>query len=114
MGALGAHDTVGRSLAEIWPANQSVEEAEERERELLRSQQPTEMRFPASSSRGERRWFSTTKAPICDHQGAPVGMVGIARDVTSRIQMEEALKSREEQLRLTFLASSAGCSIGTW
>jgi len=106
--ALGVSDLVGRSLAEIWPGNQAVVEAEERERQLLRDLEPVRDSLSSITVAGDRRWFSTTKAPIRDHAGAAVGLVGIARDVTARVRMEDALKSREEQLRLTFLASSAG------
>ncbi|MET0793795.1 MAG: EAL domain-containing protein [Polyangiaceae bacterium] len=108
VGELGVSEVVGRSMSELWPGVQSVLDAEEKERAVLRDLQPTRDSVASFLVGGERRWFSTTKAPICDHLGTPVGLVGIARDVTSRIQMEEALKSREEQLRLTFLASSAG------
>jgi len=108
VGALGVSDLVGRSLSEIWPGNEAVLAAEERERQLLRDLEPARDSLSSITLAGERRWFSTTKAPIRDHAGNPVGLVGIARDVTARVRMEEALKSREEQLRLTFLASSAG------
>jgi len=108
VGALGAADVVGRSLSELWPGNQAVLDAEERERQLLRDLEPARDSVSSFMIGNERRWFSTTKAPIRDHSGKPVGLVGIARDVSSRIRTEEALRSREEQLRLTFLASSAG------
>ena len=108
VGALGTPEIIGRSLSELWPDNQSARDAEALERALLHTQEPSRDSVASFVVGGERRWFSTTKAPICDHFGVPVGLVGIARDVTERIQMEEALKVREEQLRLTFLASSAG------
>ena len=108
LGALGAADIVGRRLSEIWPGTPSVLAAEERERQLLRDNESTRDSVSSFVIAGEQRWFSTTKAPIVDHSGKPVGLVGIARDVSSRIRMEEALRSREEQLRLTFLASRAG------
>ncbi len=108
VGALGTADMVGRKLSEIWPGNPAVLEAEERELQLLRDNESTRDSVSSFLIAGERRWFSTTKAPIVDHSGHPVGLVGIARDVSSRVRMEEALRSREEQLRLTFLASRAG------
>ena len=108
VGAMGAPDIVGRRLSQIWPGNQAVLDAEDKERQLLRDFEPARDSVSSFVVAGECRWFSTTKAPIRDHSGNPVGLVGIARDVTSRVQMEETLKSREEQLRLTFLASRAG------
>ncbi len=108
LGAPSATGVVDRKLSELFhdPALARVIEAEEYA--LLRDNLATSDRITHVSVAGQRRSFSTSKAPIRDHSGAPVGLVGIARDVTSRVQTEEALRSREEQLRLTFLASSAG------
>ncbi|HTA88493.1 MAG TPA: response regulator, partial [Polyangiaceae bacterium] len=108
LGAPSAAGVVDRKLSELFqdPALARVIEAEEYA--LLRDNLASSDRITHVSVAGQRRSFSTTKAPIRDHTGAPVGLVGIARDVTSRIETEEALRSREEQLRLTFLASSAG------
>ena len=48
---------------------------------------------------GKQRWLSETKAPIRSPDGDVIGLVGIARDVTERIQTAEALRSSEEQLK---------------
>ncbi|HEY1534196.1 MAG TPA: diguanylate cyclase, partial [Polyangiaceae bacterium] len=101
-------EVVGRRLSEIWPNVPQSLEAEATEWEVLRSNTPMRDSLSSFIVAGERRWFSSTKAPVRNHAGRPVGLVGIARDVTSRVQMEQALKNREEQLRLTFLASQAG------
>jgi diguanylate cyclase (GGDEF)-like protein/PAS domain S-box-containing protein len=57
---------------------------------------------------GKRSWFSESKAPIKNPAGETVGLVGISRDVTQRITVEEALRTSEERLFLTFQASAAG------
>ncbi|HEY3668118.1 MAG TPA: response regulator, partial [Polyangiaceae bacterium] len=101
-------EVVGRKLSELWVDNQSALDAEATERQLLKTSAKARDIVSSFPILGERRWFSSTKAPVCDHAGRSVGLVGIARDVTSRVQMEQALENREEQLRLTFLASSAG------
>jgi len=108
LGKSDQQDVVGRRLSDVWPNSPQSQEAEAKERELLRSNAPMQDSISSFVVAGERRWFSSTKAPVRNHAGRPVGLVGIARDVTSRVQMEEALKNREEQLRLTFLASQAG------
>jgi len=107
-GALGAETLVGRTLSELWPGNQGALAAEEAERALLRERKQSRDHLATFSIAGERRWFSSTKAPVYGAEGQPVGLVGIARDLTERVRMEEALKTREQQLRLTFLASNAG------
>ncbi|MEI9948864.1 MAG: EAL domain-containing protein [Pseudomonadota bacterium] len=104
----GPEKIVGRRLSDLWPGHESVERAEAMERELLEQQGVSRDTISSFVIGGERRAFATTKAAICDRNGKPVGLVGMGRDVTTQLQMQESLRSREEQLRLTFLASSAG------
>lgn len=107
-GSLGAEALVGRGLTELWPGNQGAAAAEEAERVLLSERKQSRDQLATFVVGGERRWFSSSKAPVYAANGAPVGLVGIARDMTDRVRIEEALRLREEQLRLTFLASNAG------
>lgn len=106
--ALTPESVLGRSLSEIWPGNLESLEAEQSERDLMANKRMVPDLVSSFRINGDLRWYSTTKAPVLDQNGQAVGLVGIARDVTSRFEMEEALRAREEQLRLTFLASSAG------
>jgi PAS domain S-box-containing protein len=46
-----------------------------------------------------KRWFSETKAPVRNHAGEVIGLVGIARDVTERVSMGEALRTSEARFR---------------
>lgn len=41
---------------------------------------------------GEMRWLSTSKVPLRDPDGATVGLVGVARDITLRKQAEEQVR----------------------
>jgi hypothetical protein len=46
-------------------------------------------------SKGNSKWNLTTKVPLLDSRiqaGAPVGIMGIGRDLTTRKQMEEAME----------------------
>ncbi|MCC2669598.1 MAG: multi-sensor signal transduction histidine kinase, partial [Armatimonadetes bacterium] len=62
---------------------------------------------------GEERWLSSTKVPIRDRDGQVVGMAGISRDVTDRIEVEERLRktaaelarSNEELQQFAYVAS---------
>ncbi|MEJ2150652.1 MAG: PAS domain-containing protein, partial [Chloroflexota bacterium] len=49
---------------------------------------------------GKDRWASVTKVPIRDGSGQVIGTVGITRDITERKKAEEALRSREQELRV--------------
>jgi PAS domain S-box-containing protein len=44
-------------------------------------------------------WVSASKVPLHDADGQPVGVVGIARDITKRKQYENELKHREQLYR---------------
>lgn len=106
--ALTPETVLGRGVSEIWPGNAAAAAVERQEQELLSQKLTVRDAVTSFTVNGQPRWYSTTKAPVLDHTGVAIGLVGISRDVTSRFQMEEALRVREEQLRLTFLASSAG------
>jgi PAS domain S-box-containing protein len=59
---------------------------------------------------GVTRTFLATKGPYRDAQGKVIGLVGIARDISERKRVAEALRESEEWLRL---ALDAG-KIGAW
>jgi PAS domain S-box-containing protein len=53
---------------------------------------------PSLGSSNTRRWLLTTKVPLRDSQGQVIGVVGIARDITSRKQAEEDLQKAHAEL----------------
>jgi two-component system cell cycle sensor histidine kinase/response regulator CckA len=48
---------------------------------------------------GEDYWFHATKIPLRDDEGKIIGLVGIARDITERMRMEEELRKAYSDLR---------------
>ncbi|PWF45026.1 diguanylate cyclase domain-containing protein [Massilia glaciei] len=47
---------------------------------------------------GLRRWYSTTKVPLLDDAGRVHGIVGLSRDVTTRMSSDEAIRLRNRAL----------------
>jgi PAS domain S-box-containing protein len=52
------------------------------------------------------RWFSQTNVPLRDESGAPVGMQGIAHDITSRREMQEQIARAERLADLGRMAAT--------
>ena len=51
---------------------------------------------------GQLSLFDTIKTPMFDSEGALIGVLGIARDITERKRNEEALKESENKFRTLF------------
>ncbi|HKG92428.1 MAG TPA: PAS domain S-box protein [Gemmatimonadaceae bacterium] len=79
----------GPVAAEHHAANQRVFETGQR----LRVEE--EIPLPG----GRTMWVETVKTPYFDEQGAPAGIVGIARDVTERRRAVDALRQSEAWFR---------------
>ena len=70
--------------------------------ERLRGDGARREQVRARDAAGAARWLELDQALICDRAGAPVGVRGVARDVTARREMEERLRRSEEQYRTLF------------
>ncbi|WP_425613487.1 PAS domain S-box protein [Anatilimnocola sp. NA78] len=57
---------------------------------------------------GKRHWFLTTKSPYRDAAGNIVGLVGLSRDVTQRVDQVEALAESERRYRTLVTSSNVG------
>ena len=57
---------------------------------------------------GSRILIETSVSLIKDYEGKPKGLVAVARDITERKSMEEALRESKEKLRLVFESITDG------
>ena len=62
-------------------------------------------------SSGKRMSISTTKVPLRDQNGEIIGLVGVSRDLTERVQAAEALRASQAQLESVFKASPTGIGV---
>ncbi len=64
-----------------------------------------------SDNQGNQRWVDNRKYPIKEASGNIIGLVGIARDVTTNIEIEQALTQSEKRFRDLFERSPDPCWI---
>ncbi len=89
---------VGKRLEDVVPTLSDARDIEADERRVL-SEARASIDTVREWSNGKRRWLSETKAPVRGWDGGIVGLVGISRDVTERVETQEALRKSEEMLR---------------
>jgi PAS domain S-box-containing protein len=99
-------DIVGRPDREIVP----LELADNvRQRDQLVYAAGHALTFEESSDlNGQRYWFLTTKSPFRDSAGRIIGLVGLSRDVTQRIDQIQALAASERRYRTLVTSSTVG------
>ncbi len=69
------------------------------EQQILRSGQPLINREePVVEFGGKSRWLLSTKVPLRGSHGEVVGLVGIGRDITERVQAEEEIRKLNAEL----------------
>lgn len=64
----------------------------------------------ARNQAGRRSWHLVTKAPLKDHTGRIIGLVGISHDIQQRKEREQQLAESQERLSLALVAAQ----MGTW
>ena len=85
------NEILGRTDEDVFPPEEA-RRLREADRRILASGQ-AETYDESFLVGGELRHFSTAKMPHRDDDGAPLGIVGISRDITDRKRAEEALAS---------------------
>jgi two-component system CheB/CheR fusion protein len=93
MGAKTPNDLLGKTDFDFYPEKLAAEYHRD-EQEIMRSGQPLlDKDEPHVDSTGVERIVLTTKAPLKDHDGRVVGLVGISHDVTEKRRAEEDLRA---------------------
>ncbi|MGC4089627.1 MAG: PAS domain-containing protein [Polyangiaceae bacterium] len=94
-----AEQLEGRRIEEFAGESEHVAERQQEELQVLRSGSLVRDVVREYQSSSGRRFLSETKAPIRLPSGEVSGLVAISRDVTERIEIQEALRQGEQRFR---------------
>lgn len=113
IGCSNPDDAVGRNDFDVHPEELAAEYHADEQR-LMQSGEPLIGKLEVQrGGTNKERWMSTTKVPIRDRSGKIVGIAGISRDVSDRIEVEDTLRrtaaelarSNEELQQFAYVAS---------
>ena len=112
MGRQSEAEVLGKTDAELFPSVQFSKEqlagyltADER---VLKNDLPMmQIEEQVQNAAGEQRWLLTSKIPLHDPHGKVIGLVGIARNITERKQLEEKLRQQAEGMAQLLAFSEA-------
>jgi two-component system sensor histidine kinase/response regulator len=89
-------DVVGKDDFDFFPQDLAQGYYED-EQKIIRSGQPLLEREESVLDRdGRRAYMLTTKVPLRDHEGRVIGIMGIGRDITARVEAENSLRAARE------------------
>lgn len=98
LGANAPEDLIGRTLEQVLHSSGEVLAWREQDQGVLDSGTPI-IDGVRNYGKHDVCWISETIAPITDAHGRRAGLVNIARDVSSRLSMEAALRDSEQRYR---------------
>lgn len=95
-------DAIGRKVVSFSVSARAMTEERENE-EIFQTGLPIVDKVERTARAGEvGHWLSTTKAPIVGENDRVVGLVSVARDITSRHLAQQALLEQEQRYRLLY------------
>lgn len=106
LGYASPDQVIGKSVFDLFPAEQACQFRADDE-QVMQSGQPLVNREEPALDRvsGKVIWNLTTKVPLRDASGQVTGLLGIARNITARKQMEEEIERRKQFFESLFINS---------
>ena len=99
LGVTSPEDVVGRTVFDFFPESVAAKFQEDDDT-VMRTGKPIVNREEVVvADAATVHWISTTKVPLRNSGGAPIGVVGIGRDITARKRAEELLFRKNAEIR---------------
>jgi PAS domain S-box-containing protein len=96
MGAKATNELIGKTDFDFYP-EELARRYYANEQEIMRTGQPVINKDePRIDHSGKKRWILTSKLPLRDRGGKVIGLVGISRDITERMEDKERLRQAKE------------------
>lgn len=99
MGATSTEEALGKTVFDLYPPELAEVYHADDMAVIHSGQSLVNREEPGVDKAGQPRWVLTTKVPLRDPQGGPLGLVGVARDITERKRIESTLLQSEERFR---------------
>lgn len=107
-------DVIGKTDLDLFPPELAQQYYAD-EQNVIRSGRPLFNRQEVTiDEQGKLKWLLTTKVPLYDDAGKVVGLVGVSRDITERVEAEEELRRRDAVLEAVAFAAECFLKTSRW
>ncbi len=96
-GKVSVEEIIGKTDYDLWP--QGLAQLYRSDDESVIAERISKTVEEQIMDQGVSKWFETFKTPLYDDEGAVIGTVGSAREITQRKKIEKALRESEEKHR---------------
>ena len=103
----GANTMIGHDAAD-WMSPEQARATAAIERQVLGTMMALSAEGSMTALGGQSRWYHTTTSPLAASDGAFLGLLVVARDITDRKRMEESLRVSDALQRGVFEALAEG------
>jgi PAS domain S-box-containing protein len=99
---------LGKTVFDLFPLNYATQYHEADMRIIKTGEAIDNSEEIARDASGQDSWRQVNKAPLRDHDGAIIGLVGMSRNIQKRKEYEQLLAERQERLTMAFSAAQMG------
>jgi two-component system sensor histidine kinase UhpB len=103
---LSRREVIGKNDYELMPDKDEARKNLEDDRFVIETGKMKEITKHMTVDGGKEYWFHAIKVPHYDKNGRINGLIGIARDISKRIQVEKELKESEKKFK-NFIESAS-------